>query len=150
MRRTWLEMQVDIIKVLARNGPLKLSHIVYQVNINCHVLKQCLDFLIQRNLVEIRTLSKKRVVYAITQRGRPVLKYNWEVTSLQTTGEAHKITPLLYWARWSKHYSTIPFFLSFKSKMAVTIIPKVKNSQDAKLRMNGIFVQGLTSDVNVW
>ena len=41
------------------------------------------------------------------------------------------------------------FLLSFKSKITVTIIPKVKNSQDAKLRMNGVFVQGLTSDVNV-
>jgi len=40
-------------------------------------------------------------------------------------------------------------FLSFKSKMAVTIIPKVKNSQDAKLRMKGLLVQGLISDVNV-
>jgi len=97
MRRTWLEMQIDIIKVLARNGPLKISHIMYQVNINCHVLKQCLDFLIQRNLVEIRTLSKKRDVYAITERSRTILKYNWEVNSaLQTTEGAHKITPLLY------------------------------------------------------
>ena len=49
----------------------------------------------------------------------------------------------------AEHYSTFLFLLSFKSKMTVTIIPKVKNSQDAKLRMNGIFVQGLISDVNV-
>jgi predicted transcriptional regulator len=97
MRRARLEMQVDILKVLAQNGPLKLSHIIRKTNINCRVLKQCLGFLIQQSLVEEQPLSKKRVVYAITQRGRTVLKYNWEVNSaLQTTGEAHKIPPLLY------------------------------------------------------
>jgi predicted transcriptional regulator len=97
MRRARLEMYVDILKVLARHGPLKLSHIIRKANINCHALKQCLDFLIQQNLVEEQTLSKKRVVYAITQRGRTMLKYNWEVNgALQATGEAHKIPPLLY------------------------------------------------------
>jgi predicted transcriptional regulator len=97
MRRARLEMHVDILKVLARNGPLKLSHIMYKANINCHVLKQCLDFLIQQTLVEKQTVSKKRVVYAITQRGRTILKSNWEVNSaLQTTEGAHKIPPLLY------------------------------------------------------
>jgi len=97
MRRAKLETQIDILKVLARNGPLKLSHIMYKANINCYVLKQCLDFLIQQNLVEKQTVSKKRVVYAITQRGRTILKSNWEVNSaLQTTEGAHKIPPLLY------------------------------------------------------
>jgi predicted transcriptional regulator len=84
MPRTRHEMHVDILKVLARHGPLKISHIMYQVSINCHVLKQCLDFLVQRNLVEKRALSEKRDVYAITERSRTILKYNWEVTSLQT------------------------------------------------------------------
>jgi predicted transcriptional regulator len=73
MRRTWLEMQADVLKVLAQNGSLKISHIMNQVNINCHVLKQCLDFLIHQNLVEKQALSKKRSVYAITERGRTIL-----------------------------------------------------------------------------
>jgi len=97
MRRARLEMQIDILKVLARHGPMKLSHIMRKANINCNALKQCLDFLIQQSLVEEQKLSKKRVVYAITQRGRTILKYNWEVNSaLQTTGEVHKIPQLLY------------------------------------------------------
>jgi len=73
MVRTRHEMHVDTLKVLARNGPLKISHIMYQININCHVLKQCLDFLIHQNLVEKQALSKKRSVYAITERGRTIL-----------------------------------------------------------------------------
>ncbi len=97
MRRARLEMQIDILKVLARHGPLKLSHIMYKANINCHILKQCLDFLIQQNLVDKQTVSKKRVVYAITERGRTILKYNWEVNSALLLIEgAHKIPPLLY------------------------------------------------------
>ncbi len=75
MRRSKLEMYIDILKVLSQRGPLKLTHIMYKANVNCSVLKQYLDFLIQQNLVEERTVGKKRVVYAITQRGITVLKY---------------------------------------------------------------------------
>jgi len=101
MRRSKLEMYVDILKVLARHGPLKLTHIMYKANINCSVLKQNLDFLIQQNLVEEQTLhkkrNKKRVFYAITERGRTVLKYFRELNSaLQITEEASKVPALLY------------------------------------------------------
>ena len=101
MRRSKLEMHVDVLKVLARHGPLKLTHIMYKANVNCSVLKEYLDFLIQHNLVEEQTLHKKRhgtrVVYAITERGRTVLKYFREVNSaLQTVEEAHKFSMLLY------------------------------------------------------
>jgi len=75
-------MYVDILKVLARRGPLKLTHIMYKANVNCSVLKQYLDFLIQQNLVEEQTLGKKRVVYAITERGLTVLKYFRELKSV--------------------------------------------------------------------
>ena len=75
MRRSNLEMYIDILKVLARHGSLKLTHIMYKANVNCSVLKQYLDFLIAQNLVEEKTVGKKRIVYAITDRGRAVLKY---------------------------------------------------------------------------
>jgi len=101
MRRSKLEMYVDILKVLGRHGPLKLTHIMYKANINCSVLKQCLDFLIEQNLVEEQTLqkkrNKKRVVYAVTERGRTVLKYFWELNNaLQLIEDASKIPALLY------------------------------------------------------
>jgi predicted transcriptional regulator len=75
-------MYIDILKVLARRGPLKLTHVMYKANVNCSVLKQYLDFLIQQNLVEEQTLGKKRVVYAITERGLTVLKYFRELKSV--------------------------------------------------------------------
>ena len=101
MRRSKLEMYIDVLKVLARHGPLKLTHIMYKANVNCSVLKQYLDFLIQQNLVEEQTIRKKRnktrVVYAITERGITVLKYFRELNSaLQITEEANKIPVLAY------------------------------------------------------
>ena len=101
MRRSKLEMYVDVLKVLARHGPLKLTHVMYKANVNCSVLKQYLEFLIQHNLVEEQTLHKKRNktrdVYAITERGLTVLKHFREINNtLQIIEEAHKIPALLY------------------------------------------------------
>jgi predicted transcriptional regulator len=82
MRRSKLEMYIDILKVLSQRGPLKLTHIMYKANVNCSVLKQYLNFLIQEDLVEERTVGKKRVVYAITQKGITVLKYFRELKTI--------------------------------------------------------------------
>jgi predicted transcriptional regulator len=75
MRRSKLEMYIDILKVLAHRGPLKLTHIMYKANVNCSVLKEYLDFLIQQELVEEKTVGKKRIVYAVSEKGLKVLKY---------------------------------------------------------------------------
>lgn len=101
MRRSKLEMYIDVLKVLSRNGPLKLTHIMYKANVNCSVLKQYLDFLIRQDLVEEQIVGKKRgktrIVYAITERGGTVLKYFRELNSaLQLTEERNKIPALLY------------------------------------------------------
>ena len=82
VRRSKLEMYIDILKVLARHGPLKLTHIMYKANVNCSVLKEYLDFLIANSLVEEKTIGKKRIVYAITERGSTVLKYFRELRSV--------------------------------------------------------------------
>lgn len=74
MRRSKLEMYIDILKVLVQHGQLKLTHVMYKANVNCSVLKEYLDFLIRQGLVEERAVGKKRVVYVITKRGRIVIK----------------------------------------------------------------------------
>ncbi len=101
MRRSKLEMHVDVLKVLARHGPLKLTHIMYKANVNCSVLKEYLDFLIEHSLVKEQTSHQKRhktrVAYAITERGLTVLKYFREINSaFQMIGETKKIPALLY------------------------------------------------------
>jgi predicted transcriptional regulator len=69
MRRSKLEMYVDILKVLALRGPLKLTHIMYKANVNCSVLSEYLEFLLKQGLVEERHVKKNRTVYAVTQNG---------------------------------------------------------------------------------
>lgn len=95
-----MEMYIDILKVLAQNGPLKLTHVMYKANVNCSVLKQNLDFLIQQNLIEEQTVRKRRnkikINYAITEKGRTVIRYFNEVNiALQITEES-RIPALLY------------------------------------------------------
>lgn len=75
MRRSKLEMYVDILQVLSRRGPLKLTHVMYKANVNCKVLKEYLDFLLKQGLIEERIVGKSRTVFAITPRGITVLKY---------------------------------------------------------------------------
>ena len=82
VRRSKLEMYVDILKVLAQEGPLKLTHLMYETNVNCSILNEYLDFLVKQNLVEERKIGVKRAVFAITQRGTIVLKYFEELRQI--------------------------------------------------------------------
>jgi predicted transcriptional regulator len=97
VRRSKLEMYVDILTVLAQRGPLKLTHVMYKANVNCSVLKEYLEFLIKQGLVEERIIGKVRVVFAVTQRGVTVLKYFKELKEvLPIVEEARSQTPILY------------------------------------------------------
>ena len=97
MRRSKLEMYIDILTVLAHRGPLKLTHVMYKANVNCSVLKEYLDFLMKQGLIEERTLGKKRVVFAVTQRGITVLKYFRELKQvLPIVEESRNQIPIPY------------------------------------------------------
>jgi len=97
MRRSKLEMYVDILAVLAHKGPLKLTHIMSKANVNCNVLKEYLEFLIIQNLVEERSAESSKVVFAITARGTTVLKYFRELKQvLPIVEEARNQAPFLY------------------------------------------------------
>ena len=97
MRRSKLEMYVDILKVLAQRGPLKLTHIMYKSNVNCKVLKEYLDFLTKQGLVEEKIIGRERLVYAITQRGVTVLKYFRELKEvLPIVEETRNQAPYLF------------------------------------------------------
>ncbi len=82
MKRSQLEMYVDILDVLAHGGPLKLTHVMNKVNVNCSVLRECLDFLTNQGLVEVKIIGKGRKVYAITQLGVTVIKQFRELKEL--------------------------------------------------------------------
>ncbi len=97
MKRSKLEMYVDILQVLAQRGPLKVTHIMYKANVNFSVLKEYLDFLLKQGLVEERTIRKQRIVYAVTQRGITVLKYFKELKQvLPLVEEARNLPAIPY------------------------------------------------------
>lgn len=73
MARSRFEVHVDILKVLAHNGQLKLTHVMYQTEVNYKVVKQRLDFLVKKNLVEEKLVGK-RSFYHITEKGIAVLE----------------------------------------------------------------------------
>jgi predicted transcriptional regulator len=77
MRRSKLEIHIDILRALAYHGRLKPTHITYKANVNCSALKECLSFLLERNLVKEQIISKKRKkrkVYSITDLGLNALR----------------------------------------------------------------------------
>jgi predicted transcriptional regulator len=75
MKCSKLEKNIDILKVLAHKGPLKLTHIMYTSNVNCSELKENLGFLLKQGLVEKRTPDKTHAIFEVSQRGIAVLKY---------------------------------------------------------------------------
>ena len=95
MRRSKLEMYIDILSVLSQRGPLKLTHVMYKANVNCSVLKEYLDFLIKQSLVEERTVGKRRAVFAVTQRGITVLKYFKELKQVLPIVEEARSQPMI-------------------------------------------------------
>ncbi len=90
-------MYVDILRVLAQRGPLKLTHIMYKANVNCSVLSEYLDFLLKQELVEERHVKKNRIVYAVTQHGLTVLKSFRELSqALPIVEEEKRQAPPLF------------------------------------------------------
>jgi len=75
LRRSKLETYLGILGVLESTGRLKLTHIMYETNVNCCVLKKYLSLLMKQGLVEKRTAGRQRIVYSITLRGVTVLNY---------------------------------------------------------------------------
>ena len=96
MRRSKLEIYIDILDVLALKGQLKLTHIMYKSNVNCKVLKEQLEFLLKNSLVEERILRKEKIVYGITSKGIQVLKYFREIEQVFPMKEEVRHHPLLY------------------------------------------------------
>ncbi len=97
MRRSELEICVDILRAIAQSGPLKLTHIMYKANINCSLLKESLEFLAKQGLVEKRATAKQRFVYAVTEKGKIVLQhFNEIVQVLPIVEEAQKYIAVRY------------------------------------------------------
>ncbi|MEJ2272631.1 MAG: winged helix-turn-helix domain-containing protein [Candidatus Bathyarchaeota archaeon] len=71
---------------------------MYKANVNCSVLKEYLDFLINEELIKEKTLKKERIVYELTEKGLKVIKYFRELQTMLPIDEENKqkIPSILY------------------------------------------------------
>jgi predicted transcriptional regulator len=74
MRRSKIEICIEILSILSQRGLSRITHIMYNSNTNCSLLKEILLFMIKQELVEEKSVGKDRVAYHITQRGISILK----------------------------------------------------------------------------
>lgn len=72
MRKSKLEAYEAILDVLVTKS-LTVENMAYETDMDCTVLTQRLDYLLENGLVELRAMGKKGG-YAITERGVAVLK----------------------------------------------------------------------------
>ena len=91
LRRSKLEINLDILKILASQGPIELTQLTHKADLSQNVLRQHLDFLAQQNLVEEQKFSKTKVFYVITERGIRVLN-----VVVPIVAETRKIPALLH------------------------------------------------------
>lgn len=87
MRRSKLETCLSILEILASRGPLKITHVMQKANLNCTVLKNYFDFLINQGAVEERCVERNRIVYAITERGLYLIRCFKELNHVIPTGK---------------------------------------------------------------
>ncbi len=76
-RRSRLELYLDVLKAIydGRQAP---SRVVYAANLSYDRVINCIDFLIDHNLVEkVDGIAKKR--YTVTESGKNVVKYFSEI-----------------------------------------------------------------------
>jgi predicted transcriptional regulator len=76
-RRSRLELYLDVLKAI-HQGRQAPSRVVYAANLSYDRVINCINFLIDHNLVtQINGTTKKR--YVTTERGRNVVKYFHEI-----------------------------------------------------------------------
>jgi len=85
LHRSKLELYVDILGVLARDGPLKSAQLLHKANVNCSAPNEKLNFLMRQNLVEEKAIKQKHLGYAITKRGATVLGHLRELKAAKFT-----------------------------------------------------------------
>jgi predicted transcriptional regulator len=96
MRRSKLEITLEILKILAQRGPMKLTHMMFKANVNCDVLKKNVDMLMKQGLIEASLMGRDRIVYSITHQGLTLSK-NWkELTMLLPTVESESVLQPLF------------------------------------------------------
>jgi predicted transcriptional regulator len=91
MHRSKLKICMEILYILASNGPMKLTQLTTKVELNKTRLRQHLRLLKNRNFIERQNLGKNEIFYVATERGLKVLKVIDPIIK-----EAHRIQALQF------------------------------------------------------
>jgi predicted transcriptional regulator len=70
-----LERCIEILDMLAHEGPANLSNMRNAVNFNSAILHEHLVFLIEQGLIEKQITIEKARIFVITKRGINVVNY---------------------------------------------------------------------------
>lgn len=81
MRRTEPILRIDILQVLAFQGPSKITHLTCKAKIGFKKLVNFLDNLVAEGLVKEREIDNKHIMYLITTKGLRTVKESPIVTS---------------------------------------------------------------------
>ena len=87
MRRSKIEIYMEILSILSQRGQSRITHIMYDSNTNCSLLKETLIFMIKQGLVEEKFVRNDKVAYCITHRGISVLNSFKELRTVLPTIE---------------------------------------------------------------
>jgi predicted transcriptional regulator len=93
LRRSKLETCLCILETLASHGPLKVTRVMQKTNLNFNVLKNYFDFLIKQDAVEEKCIRRKKIVFAITERGLYLIKYFKELNQVFPTEKIRSEIP---------------------------------------------------------
>jgi predicted transcriptional regulator len=80
IRRSKIEVFADIIKVVADEGEVKRTRLMYKANLAWKVLKEALDFLEKRGILKSEE-KEARIVMTLTDEGYTVLNRLRELES---------------------------------------------------------------------
>ena len=80
---------MEILKILSQRGLSRITHVMYDTNTNCSLLKEILVFMIKQGLVEEKSVGKDRIAYCITQRGISILNAFNELNQVLPVIEAN-------------------------------------------------------------
>ena len=75
MKISRLEECLFILQVVAQKGPLSLTTIVSEFKINRTLLEDCLELLVNQNLLVEETGYSNKVICDITEAGSNVLRF---------------------------------------------------------------------------
>ena len=84
-RRSSFEVRIDILRSLAaERGRLKPTHVMYKANLSHKLLKEYLDELKEKNLIE-ETYDKQQKFIALTEKGWSFLRQFREFQEFRET-----------------------------------------------------------------